>query len=74
MQLHKNRLYGIPQVEEFSSKDFAYKLERCTETITNERIKQELILFSQLIDHPSFRNGINLMPEKVMNAIFKDKS
>ena len=74
MQLHKNRLNGVPQVEEFSAKDFAYKLERCTETITNERIKQELIQYAGIIDHSSFRNGISLMPEKVLNVIFKDKN
>ena len=74
MQLHKNRLYGIPQIEEFSAKDFAYKLDRCTETITNERIKQELIQYASIIDHSSFKNGLALMPSKVLNIIVKDKT
>ena len=74
MQLHRNRLNGIPQIEEFSAKDFGYKLERCCETITNSRIQQELIQYAGIIDHPAFKEDILYLPQKVMNIIFKDNS
>lgn len=73
MQLHRNRLNGIPQLEEFSAKDFGYKLERCCETVTNKRIQQELIQYAGIIDHPAFKEDVLYLPEKVMNIIFKDK-
>ncbi len=74
MQIHRNRLNGIPQIEEFSAKDFSYKLQRCCETITNKRIQQELIQYAGIIDHPSFKENILYLPEKVMGTILKDKS
>lgn len=74
MQLHKNRLDGIPQIEEFSAKDFGYKIKRCCETITNQRIQYELIQYANAIDHPAFKEEILQLPQKVLRTIFKDAS
>jgi len=73
IEIHKNRLNGFPQIEEFSDKDFSYKLERCCDTINNKRIKQELMQYAQLIKHPALKENILYLPEKVMKMIFKDK-
>ena len=44
---HKNRLKGIPQVEEFSSKDFAYKIKKISKSVADNIHRTKLSNYAE---------------------------
>lgn len=70
MELNRKRLNGIPHKEDFDAKDFIYKLDRLTETVSQNRLKKNITTLTQPLKKPSFENLSYILPDNIIKKIF----
>lgn len=70
MRIQNYRLSDRPYINEFSGKEFNYKLMNMCKTIGNERLVNMMLLNSNYLTHPAFKNEEMEIPEKLLFKIF----
>lgn len=70
MRIQNYRLRDKPYINEFSGKEFNYKLMNMCKTIGNERLVNMMLLNSNYLTHPAFKNEELEIPEKLLFKIF----
>lgn len=73
LELQRYKLLEIPHNEKFNSDDFQYKIKRMTETMSNGNNKSMLINLAESINHSSFENPNEEIPEYILKKIFTSK-
>lgn len=70
MQVYKNRLEEKEYIpEEFSGKEFAYKLSRISETIKDENLANRILKLTEPLTHPIFKKSDEPLTDKFATRI-----
>lgn len=71
LKIHKNRLKRIPQYEEFSAKDFSYKIKKASETVTNNLHRETLSNYAETILATTQTKYSNFYDNSLINRTFQ---
>lgn len=71
IKLHKNRLKGIPQIEEFSAKDFSYKIKKASETVVNNVHRTTLSNYAETMLATTQTKYKNFYDHNLINKTFQ---
>ena len=71
LKIHKNRLKRIPQHEEFSAKDFSYKIKKASETVTQNIHKEPLSNYAEVMLATTQTKYSNFYDNSLINRTFQ---
>lgn len=74
MQIQTFRLKDKPYVNEFSAKEFNYKLKNMCATVNNDRLLSEMLKDANYLNHPAFKDKSLELPINLLYGIFGIKS
>lgn len=70
MRIQTFRLKDKPYVNEFSAKEFNYKLKNMCKTVSNDRLLTEMLRDANYLNHPAFKDSNLELPANLLNSIF----
>lgn len=70
MRIQTFRLKDKPYVNEFSPKEFNYKLKNMCKTVNNDRLLNEMLKDANYLNHPAFKDEVLELPVNLLNGIF----
>ena len=71
LKIHKNRLKGIPQHEEFSPKDFSYKIKKSSETVVKNIHRTPLSNYADTMLATTQTKYRNIYDNNIINKTFQ---
>lgn len=74
LKTHKNRLKGIPQIEEFSPKDFSYKIKKASETVVKNIHRTPLSNYADTMLATTQTKYKNIYDNNIINKTFQNNN
>ncbi len=71
LKIHKNRLKRIPQHEEFSAKDFSYKIKKSSETVANSIHRESLSNYAEIMLATTQTKYTNFYDNNILSKTFQ---